>query len=57
MTPDISNLDQPVCFAQYSPDSYIGRSASPEVAMIAVIPKFAVIGPVSLNRTGELHLG
>jgi hypothetical protein len=56
MASDISNLYQPIFIAQDLPNRYIGRPASLEVAMMAVLPEFAIMRPVSLNRTRELHL-
>jgi len=51
MASDISNLDYSVMFAQDPPDGDIGGPASLEMAMMAVLPEFAVIGPTGLNRT------
>jgi hypothetical protein len=51
MAPDISNLDCSVLFAQDPPDSDISGPASLEMAMIAILPELAIIGPFSLNRT------
>jgi len=51
MAADISDLDYFVLFAQDSPDGDIGGPASLEMAMIAVLPELAIIGPFSLNRT------
>jgi hypothetical protein len=56
MAADISNLYHFVLLAQDSPDRHIGGPASPEVAMMAVLPELAIMRPVSLNRAGELHL-
>jgi hypothetical protein len=51
MASDISNLDYSVLFAQHPPDGDIGGPASLEMAMIAVLPELAIIGPIRLNRT------
>jgi hypothetical protein len=56
MASDISNLYQPIFTAQDLPNRCIGRPASLEVAMMAVLPEFAIMRPVSLNRARELHL-
>jgi hypothetical protein len=55
MTSDISNLNHFFFFAQDPPDGDISGPASLEMAMIAVLPKLAKIGPVSLNRAGKLQ--
>jgi hypothetical protein len=51
MAADICNLDHFIRFAQDLPDGDIGRPASLEMAMVAVLPEFAIIGPIRLNRT------
>jgi hypothetical protein len=51
MASDISNLDYFVLFAQDPPDGDIGGPTSLEMAMITVLPDFAIIGPIRLNRT------
>jgi hypothetical protein len=51
MAADIGNLDYFFPFAYNSPDGDISGPASLEMAMIAVLPEFAIIGPISLNRT------
>jgi hypothetical protein len=56
MATDINNLYYLFFFAQDPPDRHISRPASPEVAMMAVLPELAIMRPVRLNRAGELHL-
>jgi hypothetical protein len=56
MAADISDLDYFVLFAQDFPDGNIRRSAFLEMAMMAVLPELAIIGPVCLNRAGKSHL-
>jgi hypothetical protein len=51
MAADIGNLDYVVLLAQDPPDGDIGRPTSLEMAMIAVLREFAIIGPIRLNRT------
>jgi len=43
MGTDISNLYHLLFFAQNHPDCHIGRPASLKVAMMAVLPKLAII--------------
>jgi hypothetical protein len=57
MGADITNLYHLLFVAQHSPNRHIGGSAFLKVAMMAVLPEFSIIGPVGLNRSGELHLG
>jgi hypothetical protein len=56
MATDISNLYHLVFLAQNSPNRHISGSAFLEVTMVAVLPEFAIMRPLSLNRTGEVHL-
>jgi hypothetical protein len=56
MATDISNLHHLSFFTQDSPDSHISGLAPLEVAMIAVLPQLAIIGPVLLYRPGEPKL-
>jgi hypothetical protein len=57
MATDISNLYHLVFFAQDFPDGDISGPAPLEMAMIAILPELAVIGPVNLNRAGKPDLG
>jgi len=56
MATDISNLDHLILLTQYSPDCHISGPASLEVAMMAVLPEFAIMRPFNLNWARELHL-
>jgi hypothetical protein len=56
MATDIRNLDYFILLTQLSPDCHIGGPAPLEVAMMAVLPEFAIMRPLSLNRARELHL-
>jgi hypothetical protein len=56
MASDISNLYHLIFLAQDSPNRHISGPASPEVAMMAVLPELAIMRPVSLNRAAKLHL-
>jgi hypothetical protein len=51
MATDISNLYHFWSFAQDPPDGDMGGPASLKMAMIAVLPELAIIGPIGLNRT------
>jgi len=51
MAADIGYLDYFIPFAQDSPDRDIGGPAPLEMAMIAVLPEFAITRPIRLNWT------